>query len=408
MQRVTHATKATDLFGAGKHGYKLAAPYTVLAPDAMNAVQEEIARVIEGFGVTLNGAALDQLFNAITGPGRQNVIQADAATGVFGSTSEPNDHPSSASNKWKLLFYGKTNGGTFIRFLTGDGDADGTWAITWNAAWNPASGAQNWSSDNTGVASTLLLGLPDGMLLQSRNAGAGTWTVWAGTAGALGLSGSLTVGNDLSVADNASVTGNLGVAGDVTVGGVLIVPTISGDVTVSDDLVVGSDIDAGGNVYGAGDVLAGDEFKYTPAQAKTVQVPLSSALVDGDWEFGANFSITFNATFINAIVPLRLPTGAVLTRVRVLFEHAGSAQASVQLLKRSGVNFGGLSAPVQTVITSTLGAASSGIKAADFTGLTTPINNAAEEYFVSMAPGQIGDHLLAVEATFTDPGPRNH
>lgn len=67
MRRIDTATKAVDLFGPGKHGFKAGnvlageAP-TKLAADWFNHVQEEIARLVEEFfGVELDGESVNQL-----------------------------------------------------------------------------------------------------------------------------------------------------------------------------------------------------------------------------------------------------------------------------------------------------------------------------------------------------------
>lgn len=70
MKRIDTINKATDLFGAGKHGYRPGNPATGQAPtecsaDAFNAIQEEIASVIEGAGLALNPASNAQLLAAI-------------------------------------------------------------------------------------------------------------------------------------------------------------------------------------------------------------------------------------------------------------------------------------------------------------------------------------------------------
>lgn len=70
MQRINTSTKAVDLHGAGKHGFTGgnpvgAIPATRLSQDWCNAVQEEIARAIEGAGIVLNAGANNQLFTAI-------------------------------------------------------------------------------------------------------------------------------------------------------------------------------------------------------------------------------------------------------------------------------------------------------------------------------------------------------
>lgn len=70
MQRIDTPTKAVDLFGAGKHGFKDGNKSTGIAATQLNAalfnnVQEEIANVIEAAGITLNGAVYTQLLAAI-------------------------------------------------------------------------------------------------------------------------------------------------------------------------------------------------------------------------------------------------------------------------------------------------------------------------------------------------------
>lgn len=70
MERTTAPNARVDLFGAGKSGYYynddiLGMDPTYNSPDAMNAFQEEICRVIEGAGIALDGADLGQLFKAV-------------------------------------------------------------------------------------------------------------------------------------------------------------------------------------------------------------------------------------------------------------------------------------------------------------------------------------------------------
>lgn len=71
MQRIDTASKAVDLFGAGKHGFKdgnvgLGIAATQFNAAICNNVQEEIVRVIEAAGITLNGTVFTQLLSALT------------------------------------------------------------------------------------------------------------------------------------------------------------------------------------------------------------------------------------------------------------------------------------------------------------------------------------------------------
>lgn len=70
MQRINTTNKATDLFGAGKNGYRAGNPATgqsatELSYAAMNALQEEIAYVIEASGAALSAADNTQLYTRI-------------------------------------------------------------------------------------------------------------------------------------------------------------------------------------------------------------------------------------------------------------------------------------------------------------------------------------------------------
>lgn len=70
MDRINTATKAVDLFGAGKHGYKDGNLGTGVAPTDLNAAvfngfQEELIALIEGAGIAASGASLTQVRQAI-------------------------------------------------------------------------------------------------------------------------------------------------------------------------------------------------------------------------------------------------------------------------------------------------------------------------------------------------------
>jgi len=70
MQRITTATKAVDLFGAGKHGFKDGNPglgivATQLSAAIFNSIQEELCAIIEAAGITLDEANRAQLAAAL-------------------------------------------------------------------------------------------------------------------------------------------------------------------------------------------------------------------------------------------------------------------------------------------------------------------------------------------------------
>ncbi len=94
MQRIATATKATDLFGAGKHGFKdgnlaLAISPTDLAAVWFNQVQEELIGLIEsaalapGAGVTQVKDAINIMIRSMAGAVAPNTGTADALIGVY-------------------------------------------------------------------------------------------------------------------------------------------------------------------------------------------------------------------------------------------------------------------------------------------------------------------------------------
>lgn len=88
MKRIATATKAVDLFGAGKHGFKdgnkaLGIAATQLDASIFNNIQEEIISIIEAAGIALNGAVYTQLLTALRSAGVFTTpAQFDATTKV--------------------------------------------------------------------------------------------------------------------------------------------------------------------------------------------------------------------------------------------------------------------------------------------------------------------------------------
>ncbi|MDH4449216.1 MAG: hypothetical protein QE265_01320 [Rhodoferax sp.] len=74
MKRISTSTKATDLFGVGKHGWRdgnlvAAVKATDGEADWFNHLQEELANVVEAAGIPLNPAAFNQLLTALRSAG---------------------------------------------------------------------------------------------------------------------------------------------------------------------------------------------------------------------------------------------------------------------------------------------------------------------------------------------------
>lgn len=88
MQRINSANKAVDLYGPGKHGFQAGVPSTntpatFLTPEWCNSIQEEISRVIENFGVTLDSTNPGQLLQVLLA----NFAAASANVGEIGKIS---------------------------------------------------------------------------------------------------------------------------------------------------------------------------------------------------------------------------------------------------------------------------------------------------------------------------------
>ncbi|MGZ4959337.1 MAG: hypothetical protein ACXV7J_08795 [Methylomonas sp.] len=81
MKRIDTPNRSTDLFGAGKDGFRDGNKAAGIAATEFNAswansVQEEIVKVIEAAGITLNAADLTQLLAAIPKIGLGGSVQS--------------------------------------------------------------------------------------------------------------------------------------------------------------------------------------------------------------------------------------------------------------------------------------------------------------------------------------------
>jgi hypothetical protein len=119
MQRIDTSTKATDLFGSGKHGFRdgdpvAGTPATRLNAAWFNALQEEVANVVEGAGIALDPSSRTQLLAAIgaliAAAGSAYVQRAgDTLTGQL---SGPGGTYGASPGRGS--FNGKGNGNAFI------------------------------------------------------------------------------------------------------------------------------------------------------------------------------------------------------------------------------------------------------------------------------------------------------
>jgi hypothetical protein len=84
MKRIDTATRALNLFGAGKDGFKDGDLANGIVPTDFNAawcnlLQEEVANVIEAAGIALDGSVRTQLLQALRGGGFNTAVDTGAA-----------------------------------------------------------------------------------------------------------------------------------------------------------------------------------------------------------------------------------------------------------------------------------------------------------------------------------------
>lgn len=163
MQRINTSTKAGDLHGPGKDGFRPGDPNagilpTQLSADWCNAVQESLCRVIEAGGRTVGNAGNDDLFLAL-GDIISSAVQAAAnpsgKVAMFARSTAPSG--------WVRL-----NGGTIGNAGSGaseraNADAHDLYVLLWNEFDNtlcPVVGGRGASAENDWAANKKLT-LPD-------------------------------------------------------------------------------------------------------------------------------------------------------------------------------------------------------------------------------------------------------
>lgn len=354
---------------------------------------------------------------------------------IVGTEDTANEHPASGSNVWKLFLRARVTEGTYARMYVGDGP-NGSWAITTNAVWNPAAGSQNWSKDDTGQESSILLVGNNTLTWLGRAAGAGTWTVWTTTLG------SVVVGGALNVSGISTLLSDLWVTGDVNATGGVVATTgnveaAAGDVlaTLGDVRALAGDVFAQGSVTGfvdviatsgdvsaiAGDVVAGQEFLYGAPVLRTTIVPIASVYgqalreYPGSPEQEGSVSIPSGiAPFgIIAAWPLILPHGATLEFVDVQINvHDAANLPALKVQSRFQADWAALPAP--PVITTVVAGAPPAVVALHTVSLncgSSLMSTLVDELQLVFTQGAgvlaVLDSVESIRMRWYDPGPRN-
>ncbi|WP_031438165.1 glycine-rich domain-containing protein [Methylobacter tundripaludum] len=122
MHRIDTTTKFTDLFGAGKHGFRDGNKALVIAATAFNAawansVQEELANTIEGYGGVLDAANNAQFFGVIKAAKQLNFVAITSS----GNFTTPANITSATVFEFTLVGGGAGGGGANGTCVAGGG-----------------------------------------------------------------------------------------------------------------------------------------------------------------------------------------------------------------------------------------------------------------------------------------------
>lgn len=210
MQRINTTNKETDLFGAGKHGYRAGNPATgqsatELSFTAMNALQEELAHVIEASGAVLDPADNTQLYTRIL------AIVAASATPPTDNRKlrQPGElftHAGTAAPAGSLVcpvaqttVSRTTYAALFAAIGTTWGAGDG--ATTFGLPWLPAGYALLQANGNVGtptvgavIAHTHSLPIIPSTFIYSNSSGSNQANAGAGVTGSTGGTANLAAG----------------------------------------------------------------------------------------------------------------------------------------------------------------------------------------------------------------------
>jgi hypothetical protein len=172
MKRIDSANVHADLFGPGKDGFQggnpaLNLPATFFTDDWCNHVQEEIAKVIEHFGVALNGAQYDQLLQVLLA----NFASRQAFAGEIGKISYV---PSTVPTENHMPVFGSlvSRTGAYAELWT---FAQASGALVTDAVQASRPGCFSYGPDGVG-GTTFRVPKLAGLVIKSYHNGDGTYT----------------------------------------------------------------------------------------------------------------------------------------------------------------------------------------------------------------------------------------
>lgn len=341
------------------------------APPAeyFNWLQRQTFLWIEWFSQLLTAAASGDI--NLDGTFTNYFSACDKA--MLSTINDAHDHPSSASNRWKLVLLLPTAGTSRVRLYVGEGTGSTSyWCITINAVWAPASAAQTWSKDDNAAESNILRGISGEVQWYGRSAAAGTWT-------------------DDEWDDQARGTFKTGGA----------ITSASGAITATAGNVIAT---AGSMLSAVGFSTPGTtgSYRFFPAKTRTIPVQMTGIGTGCDVS-GANGALSPSApgTFIQ--IPLAMPDNATSCDIEVMFRQNTTTPATYRIVERTA-NWASPTAASESTIATVATPASIG-----YNKLTLNISaiTPGAEYRLIMEPGDALDTIQAIRAVLVDAGPVN-
>lgn len=207
MHRIDSATATADKNGPGKTGFTGSGdplvPATQLTAKWFNAVQEEIAYIIESAGLTLSDANTAQLFAALL----VKFVALDANNHAAITASAGNNTALTAVGSGTSPGILTTGGATNGRGVQAQGSGSGAGAHGIGGATGVGVEGVGGSSSGAGVTGVGTAGNARGVQGQGQGSGAGAHGTGGGTSGAIGVHGVGGASNGVGVRGDGVGTG---------------------------------------------------------------------------------------------------------------------------------------------------------------------------------------------------------
>lgn len=156
---------------------------------------------------------------------------------------------------------------------------------------------------------------------------------------------------------------------------------------------------------GKGNVVLGGEYAYAAGKTRKIVVPLVG--YGSGWAYPSNDTLLLaaNAGDLHTI-GLQVPDGSTITRLRAIVDPI-SAAMTMQLIRRTSMNFGTPSAGSVSVL-STVTSSGGSLQTLDTGAISHTVDRDTQDYMVRFEAGTTNDAIYALEVEITDQGYRGH